>query len=154
MKTIRLAAATLLAVGTITAGSTSAATAASAPAPAPAPAQAAPAEATALAARNYYGAISLNVRNAAVGYSYNFLTRSKAQSAARAQCQKYRDKKYCKNTVWVRNGCAAVAIRLRSNGTLRNYGWATARSKNTAIARAKKEAGKGSKMRAWVCTTR
>lgn len=138
-----------------------------------APAQAAPAQAvsaptasvaslaaadSARSARSYYGAIALNTRTLAVGYTYNTSTRYWAERGAKNRCKKYSWKNYCKNVVWVRNGCASVAVKYDSKGRPVRYHSAYGKYKWSTINLARKRAGlgstKGTKTRAYVCTTR
>lgn len=122
------------------------------------PAQAAPTAET-TATRSYYGAIAINSRTLAVGLMNDSSTRSGAERLALTRCKKYSNASYCKNVVWVRNGCAAVAVKYDSKGRPVRYASAYGSSKWPTIRLAQKRA-KGSsatgtvKTRAWLCTTR
>ena len=122
------------------------------------PAQAAPTAET-TATRSYYGAIAINSRTLAVGLMNDSSTRSGAERLALTRCKKYSYSSYCKNVVWVRNGCAAVAVKYDSKGRPVRYASAYGSSKWPTIRLAQKRA-KGSstsgtvKTRAWLCTTR
>lgn len=101
----------------------------------------------------YYGAISL-ASDAAVGYSYDYSTKTKALNAAQKACKRAsRRDSTCRKIVWVRNGCAAVAIKWNGRQVTR-YGWAVRDSKNAAIKAAKSKCGKTCIVRAYTCTTR
>jgi hypothetical protein len=105
--------------------------------------------------RAYYGAIALAYDNAAA-YSYDFRTKRKAKRVALRKCKRASDYPgTCRTVVWVRNGCAAVAVLRRSNGSVDKYGWGIGRTK----IRAKRNAlraipGGRDRIRVWVCTSR
>ena len=142
----RLAAVTVLSLGTVAAGPVEAATADAAPVTQTA-------DHAVTAKRNYYGAIAVNTKTLAGAYAYNYSSKSKAIAAALSKCKKTKDgKKNCRPELWVRNGCGALAIK-KVKGGYRFYG-GFASSKKSAIAKAKKAAGKGGKYYAYVCTTR
>lgn len=112
-------------------------------------------------ARNYYGAIALNTKNLAVGYIYDQPSRGYAERYALGRCKKNSSwaDYACKNVVWVRNGCAAVAVKYDSKNRPVRWGAASRFGKWDAVRAAKRQA-QGStslgtvKTRAWVCTTR
>ena len=114
---------------------------------------AAPTAASSASARNYYGAIAINTRTGAYGYSYDYKTQSGAINAALKKCRRSAYGSYCRTAVWVRNACGAVAYKTYSNGSWR-YQSAWASSKKAAIARAKRPLGTGARTLTWVCTTR
>ena len=60
----------------------------------------------------------------------------------------------CETAVWVRNGCAALSVKLDRDGFVTRYGWAVDRFKGPAIKAAQKKCGRKCVKRAWVCTTR
>jgi len=106
-------------------------------------------------ARNYYGAISVGWWDHAWGTSYNFRTKSAAKRAAQKACRKHSNfPAKCGTAVWVRNGCAAISVRLRADGSVARYGWAVNRLKRPAIRAAKHKCGRKCVKLTWVCTTR
>ena len=106
-------------------------------------------------ARNYYGAISVGFADHAWGASYDYRTKRKAQKAAQRACKNHSNfPGQCNSVVWVRNGCAAVSVKLRSNGSVSRYGWAVRRFKGPAINAAQHKCGRSCKKLTWVCTTR
>ena len=122
-------------------------------------AQAAPTADSSASARTYYGAIALNSRTLAVGTSVNAKTATSAKSAALTRCKKYSYSSYCRNVVWVSNGCAAVAVKYDSKGRPVRYASAYGKYKWPTVRLAKKRAMGSStagtvKTRAYVCTTR
>lgn len=128
-----------------------------------APAQAAPVATattadTAASRTYYYGAIALNTRTLAVGLRNDARSQYWAERGAKNRCMQYSWKSYCKNVVWVRNGCAAVAIKYDSKGRPVRYATAYGKYKDSTLLLARKRAGlgstKGTKTRAWLCTTR
>ncbi len=66
-------------------------------------------------ARTYYGAIALNTRTGATGYSYDYYTKNSAISAARGHCRGN-----CIVPVVFWNTCAAVSW----SPSTQRYGWA------------------------------
>ena len=56
--------------------------------------------------------------------------------------------------MWVRNGCAALSVKLQLRRFHHPFGWAVNRFKGPAIKAAQKKCGKKCDKRAWVCTTR
>lgn len=115
---------------------------------------AAPAEDASVSAL-YYGAISVNRATGAVGSINNQRSQRAAVNGAQARCKKSAyGNKYCANAVWVRSGCAAVAIRYNAQKKPVYFGAAYAASKKTANALAVKRAGKGSKVVSSLCTRR
>jgi hypothetical protein len=106
-------------------------------------------------ARSYFGAISIGLRDAAAGWSYNYRTKYRAKRAAQRACKRRSDYPgRCRSVVWVRNGCAAVSVKVRSNGSVARYGWAVRRYKRPAIRAAQQKCGRRCVKRAWVCTAR
>lgn len=110
-------------------------------------------------ARNYYGAMSLNTRTLAVGMYNDASTRSGAERMALKRCQQWRSPSYCKKVVWVRNGCAAIAIKYDSKNRPVRYASAYGSQKWPTVRLAKKRAqGPSSagtvKTRGYLCTTR
>ena len=104
--------------------------------------------------RNYFGALSISSDNA-WGGSYDYVTKRKAIKRAQRECKKRSNYPgTCERAVWVRNGCAALSVKLNSDGFVTRYGWAVNRYKGPAIKAAQKKCGKKCVKRAWVCTTR
>lgn len=106
-------------------------------------------------ARRYYGAIALSYDNTVTG-KYDVRTKARAKRAALRKCQRLAAvPDSCRTVVWVRNGCAAVSVRLRDDGTVAKYGWGTGRTKAVAKRRALRAVpGSHDRIRAWLCTTR
>jgi hypothetical protein len=106
-------------------------------------------------ARTNYGAISVGWWDHAWGASYDYGTKSGAKRAAQKACRKHSSYPgKCGTAVWVRNGCAAVAVRVRDDGSVGRYGWAVNRLKAPAIRAAKHKCGRACVKLTWVCTTR
>jgi len=106
-------------------------------------------------ARTNYGAISVGWWDHAWGASYDYGSKAKAKKAAQRACKKH--SAYpgrCSTAVWVRNGCAAVSVRLRPDGSVGRYGWAVNRLKRPAIRAAQHKCGSQCVKLTWVCTTR
>lgn len=94
-------------------------------------AKTAPATAPAVDARrdcyvpNCYGAISMNMRTLKTFGGYNYGTRHNAERSQYKRCTRSASNPAnCKKIVWVRNGCAAVAVKPRTGGGYK-YAWAT-----------------------------
>jgi hypothetical protein len=106
-------------------------------------------------ARSYYGAISVGFRDHAWGAAYDYRTRLNAKRAAQRACKNHSNYPgQCHSVVWVRNGCAAVSVKLRSDGSVARYGWAVRRYKGPAIRAAQNKCGRRCVKLTWVCTTR
>jgi len=101
--------------------------------------------------RNYYGAIAIS-NDQAWGVSYDYGTKRAAKSHALRQCRNHTSQR-CYVTVWVRNGCAATAVKT-NHGTVTRYSWGIGRSPRQAKARALSELSAPKKILTWVCTTR
>jgi len=107
------------------------------------------------ALRAYYGAIAISV-DQAYGYSYDYATRRAAKRSALNRCERHTSRQ-CFVTVWVRNGCAATAVKVNSRGFVTQWAWglgfrrhAKAKAKRHALA----ELSRPRFVLAWVCTTR
>jgi len=98
-------------------------------------------------ARNYYGAISYSPSTGAYGYAYDYNSKSSARNAARRQCG-YRS---CKNSLWFRNACGALAVGNSGYGT--GWGSTKSRAKREALRSCRKYS-RGCYVKQWVCTTR
>ncbi len=98
-------------------------------------------------ARNYYGAISYSPSTGAYGYSYDYNSKSSARHAARKQCG-YRN---CKNSLWFRNACGALAVGSSGYGT--SWGNSRSSAKRKALRSCRKYS-RNCTIRKSVCTTR
>lgn len=104
--------------------------------------------------RDYYGALSISVDNA-WGGSYDYATKRAAIRRAQSECKSRSNRPgTCEAAVWVRNGCAALSVKLNRDGYVTRYGWAVDRYKGPAIRKAQQKCGRKCVKRAWVCTTR
>ncbi len=110
------------------------------------------------ARRVNFGAISLNVSNGVSGWAYDKSSKKKAKKAAQKHC-KSRAKganlnpKGCKSALWVRNGCGAIAVRVKNSQIVKVRG-AIAFTPKQAKKKAKKKIGKKARVHTYVCTTR
>lgn len=122
--------------------------------PLSAPSTAAAPDATDRAGRNYFGAIAISVDQAwAVRYDHR--TKRSARQAALRKCREVSNYPgRCVVSVWVRNGCAATAVKVNSDGFVTRYASAYARTKRRAQALALNRLSRPRKILAWVCTTR
>ena len=84
-----------------------------------------------------YGAIAIGADGAA-GYSKNFGKKKTAYKRALKECNS-RSSYKCVKVGWVRNGCAAVSVKYRSNGFVKRYKFGYAGS----LSKAKKAARRG-----------
>lgn len=104
--------------------------------------------------RYYFGAISLAFRGGAVGYSYDYRTKRAALRALYRKCRSASSYPgSCRKIVWVRNGCAALAVRWQGSNIAR-YGWGVARTRRAAYRTALNKCGARCVKRVYVCTTR
>jgi hypothetical protein len=104
--------------------------------------------------RNYFGAIAVDPATRAYGFWYDVGTRANAESRALRQCRARSSRNTCRGIVWVRNGCAAVYGRVRSDGSLSRLTYATAfRTKNGALAAARNRCGSSCTFFVWTCTS-
>lgn len=104
--------------------------------------------------RLYYGAIHVNFKEFTGGYSYDKRTKTRAKKASMAMCKSRSDvNRRCKLALWVRNGCGAVAVRVK-DGQVVKARTAIAFNKKKAIRKAKRKVGRGAERYAFVCTTR
>lgn len=102
-----------------------------------------------------YGALSIGMLDGSGGYAYDYSTRDAAVKNSVWNCKKRANKpEGCKHAVTVKNGCAAIYVRLWSTGKVRYYGWGTAFYRGDAQKRAKQECGSSCRSHSWVCTTR
>lgn len=119
-----------------------------------------PAASSKLAARRVnFGAIALSVDTGWSGWAYDKASKKKAKKAAKKHCTKRAKnagftKPKCKVTLWVRNGCGAVAVRTNKQGAITKVRSAIAFQPKAAKKKAKKKIGKKGKVHTYVCTTR
>lgn len=148
---LSLLSALLLGVGMLTATAPADAT----------PGQAAPgaerSSSKAAPRRVNFGAIALNVRNQWSGWAIDKKTKKKAKKGAVKHCRKRAkavgaSPKGCKTVLWVRNGCAAIAVRMKKKEIVKVRG-AIATTLEEAKAAAKKSVGKKAKVHTYICTT-
>jgi Domain of unknown function (DUF4189) len=102
-----------------------------------------------------FGAIALSYDNSAAGV-YNLNSKRAAKRAAVRKCKQVAAYPgTCRAVVWVRNGCAAVTVVLRSDGSVTRYGWGSGRTAATAKRNALRAIpGTRDRVRYWVCTAR
>lgn len=101
-------------------------------------------------ARNKFGAIAISPSSKAMGWSYNYNSKWKANQVALQKC--YQHASDCKIATWFRNACGAVAVGA-------NGGWGAAWGRNISQAKwkAKKTCHKYDSYcqpKRWVCTDR
>ncbi|MBO6548791.1 MAG: DUF4189 domain-containing protein [Rhizobiales bacterium] len=101
-------------------------------------------------ARNKFGAIAISPSSKAMGWSYNYNSKWKANQVALKKCRQYASD--CRIATWFRNACGAVAVGA-------NGGWGAnwGRSIKNAKWKAKKACRKYDsycQVRRWVCTDR
>lgn len=101
-------------------------------------------------ARNKFGAIAISPSSKAMGWSYNYNSKWKANQVALNKCRQYASD--CRIATWFRNACGAVAVGA-------NGGWGAnwGRSIKNAKWKAKKACRKYDsycQVRRWVCTDR
>jgi len=104
--------------------------------------------------RNYFGAIAISV-DQAWGTSYDYGTKRAAKRAALNRCKNHSSYPgRCGVTVWVRNGCAATAVKVNSDGFVTRWSWGVARQLDRAKRKALSQLSRPRKILAWTCTTR
>lgn len=106
--------------------------------------------ATTAHAKNKFGAIAISPSSKAMGWSFNYNSKWKANQVALNKCRKYASD--CKIGVWFRNACGAVAVGA-------NGGWGAhwGNSVKSAKWKAKKTCRKYDsycQVKRWVCTDR
>jgi hypothetical protein len=101
------------------------------------------------AAAQNYGAIAYSPSTKAYGWSYDYPSRSAAESQALSNCRKQAND--CIVPLWFRNACGALAIGSNGYGTA----WATDRSgaEHQALVVCRRFTMDCAVTR-WVCTTR
>lgn len=101
----------------------------------------------------YFGAISLNLKDGKIGLANDKRSKRAALRSAVRTCKKKSEhKSACESTAWVKNGCGALALKKTKKGY--RQGYAVAFDLPPAKKKAIRKAGKGSKVVAYVCTTR
>ena len=101
-------------------------------------------------AADNFAAIAFSQTTGAHGYAYDYSSRGEAERRALNGCAKHGSG--CKVPIWVRNGCAALAV-----GTGNGYGTGWAANSNAAQRAALNSCARASRncaVRRWVCTTR
>src|SRR5690606_2804301 len=76
-----------------------------------------------------FGAISYSPSTGAYGRSWNWSTRERAEDVANGYCAQAD----CRVVVWVRNGCAALAVAQGDRG-LWGWAWSSSRSEAESLA--------------------
>jgi hypothetical protein len=102
----------------------------------------------------YFGAIAVDRSGGTYGYSLDYPTRVGAERRALRECRTRADSPGCRVVVWVRDGCASVAVRRRADGSLARVGWGIGTTRRQAQVRARTRCGAQCRMLAWTCTTR
>lgn len=120
-------------------------------------ASAAPAPAAQPAARELranFGAIAISV-DQAWGVSYDYRTKRGAKRSALKRCKNHSDYPgYCRVTGWVKNGCAATAVKVNGDGFVTRYSFGYAYTLRRAKRKALSALSRPRKLLTWVCTTR
>lgn len=114
-----------------------------------------PGPTSAHAGGNRFAAIAVNPNDNTAGWSFNYATRAGAERRALRECRIRTDLAGCRGIVWVRNGCAAVAVRQRRNGSLSRIAWGIGPTREIAQRRAKAKCqsdGRRCFVRAWACS--
>lgn len=101
-------------------------------------------------ARNYYGAIAVSPSSKALGWSFDYGSRGKAQRVALAKCRQHAGD--CKIATWFKNACGAIAFG-GNGGWGADWGRSVANAKWKAKKRCKRY-DSHCKVNRWVCTTR
>jgi hypothetical protein len=86
---------------------------------------------------NCYGAIYLANRDGRVGWAYNYAHKWRAKRAALRSCQsRSHYPRTCHGKGWVRNGCMALSIKRRPDGSVARWGVGFGNTKREAVRRA------------------
>ena len=99
-------------------------------------------------ATDYFGAIAYSATSGAHGWAKDHPSREAAERAALAACRKHA--KDCRNVLWFKNGCGALAVSAKA------YGWGWGSTQALADAEAVKACAKhakGCKVTSKACTT-
>jgi hypothetical protein len=110
---------------------------------------------SAQAGGNRFAAIAVNRNDNTAGWSFNYATRAGAERRALRECRIRQTEPGCRGIVWVRNGCAAVAVRQRRDGSLSRITWGVGATREIAQRRAKAKCqsdGRSCFIRAWACS--
>lgn len=103
--------------------------------------------AIALAQPEYFGAIAYSPGSGAHGWAKDHPSRKAAERAALAACRKHA--KDCRNVLWFKNGCGALAVSAKAYG----WGWGSTQALADAEAiRACSKHTKGCKVTSRACT--
>jgi uncharacterized membrane protein len=99
-------------------------------------------------AQEYFGAIAYSPSSGAHGWAKDHPSRAAAERASLAECRKRA--KDCRNVLWFKNGCGALAISAKAYG----WGWGSTQvlADGEAIKACAKHA-KGCKVTSQACTT-
>lgn len=101
-----------------------------------------------------FGSIAVDRSDGTFGFSFNFRTRALAEARSLSECRLRSDTSLCRNVVWVRNGCAAVAVRRRPDRSLSRIAWAIAPTRSGAQSNALGRCGTSCRVLAFTCTSR
>ena len=113
-----------------------------------------PAQESSRSARNYYGALAIAADQASA-YSFDYRTKRAAKQRAMRKCKNLSDyPRTCTVTGWVRNGCAATAVKINNEGFVWRYSFDFARTLRKAKRGALNKLSRPRKLLVWVCTTR
>jgi Domain of unknown function (DUF4189) len=98
--------------------------------------------------QEYFGAIAYSPTSGAHGWAKDHPSRDAAERASLAECRKRA--KDCRNVLWFKNGCGALAISAKAYG----WGWGStqALADGEAIKACSRHA-KGCKVTSRACTT-
>jgi hypothetical protein len=102
----------------------------------------------------YFGAIAVDRTDGAYGFSLDYPTRAGAERRALRECRIHAGSPGCRTVVWVRDGCASVAVRRREDGSLARVSWGIGTTRRQAQVRARTKCGAQCRVLAWTCTTR
>ena len=102
--------------------------------------------------RANFGSLAYAV-DGAWGVAYDYGTKRGAKKAALRRCRKHSDYPGSCRAGWVRNGCAALAVRSR-DGFVRKIGYGVAFTARAAKREAKRKLRGPDRILTWVCTTR
>ncbi|KAB2915287.1 MAG: DUF4189 domain-containing protein [Hyphomicrobiaceae bacterium] len=102
-------------------------------------------------ARDNYGAIAYSPSTGAHGWSYDYPSRSAAESTALRNCRRHASD--CVVPIWFRNACGALAV---APGGGYGSGWGTSRSlaERYAMQSCRGHNNSGCSILRWACTTR
>ena len=98
-------------------------------------------------AQEYFGAIAYSPHSGAHGWAKDHPSRAAAERAALAACRKHA--KDCRNVLWFKNGCGALAVSAKA------YGWGWGSTQALADGEAIKACSKhatGCKVTSQACT--